>query len=102
MLKEMVKLNREREIDVEFVEMSRNFLHTIDEDIDTIPIDPQLAIKMKGDFFGLLNLFSVPVELYQVTLDINNLFSSEDFDGSATEIKLIKEKYIADLLNRMV
>lgn len=99
MLKELVNLKRERLLDKRYVDLSRNYITALEGNIDEIPIDGQVARKYRGDFFGLLNTLNVPVELYQVTLDLNDMDSSDDYLGNGGKIKVVNETYIKDILS---
>lgn len=73
------------------------------EDNITITASQAEADQYIGDFYGLLGYLKVPVELFWITVQLNNYLSSSDYDGklldvlvpSQTEIERIKTIYLS-------
>lgn len=40
------------------------------------------AVVYKGDFYGLLNFLSIPMESHYIILRVNGFYNSADYDGS--------------------
>ncbi len=57
-------------------------------------IDFQLANKYIGDFHSLLLEINVPTELLYITTILNNLNSSNDFDGKTNKVFLIDPTFV--------
>lgn len=73
-----------------------NFVHELPT--HTINIDNVVANRYKGDFLGLLLHLGIPEKYCMANLTVNNLNSSSDYDGTVTDITLVKneelDKYI--------
>ncbi len=63
-----------------------------------IEIEYILSKKYRGDFFGLLNELNVYVEFFYLNMVLNNLKSSESFNGDTNTIVVVNE----EMLNRIL
>ena len=46
----------------------------------------QVADMFEGDFYGLLNHLRVDIKYHYITMRVNGLYCSSDYDGTQTEI----------------
>ena len=63
-------------------------------------IDPSIAHRYEGNFFGLLKHLRVPEWQKYFVLNINHLTDPVDFDGEQTEIKLIPDNALTALVSQ--
>lgn len=59
-----------------------------------VAVEPHLAYKYQGDFYGLLNKLNVSKNLYLYTLYLNGYTDPNDFDGNRYLIKVPNEPNI--------
>ena len=65
----------------------------------TVFVEPAIADKYRFDFEGLITLeFNVPRVLIPLTLYINGLTSSTQYDGSMLAIRIVDESELSDYL----
>lgn len=65
----------------------------------TVFVEPAIADKYRFDFEGLVTLeFNVPRVLIPLTLYINGLTSSTQYDGSMLAIRIVDESELSDYL----
>lgn len=54
-------------------------------------VEPGIAYRYQGDFYGLLDYLNISSSLYLPTLYLNGLQSPYDYDGVETSIKIAGE-----------
>lgn len=67
-----------------------DYLSQIKDHEETI-IDPSMAFKFQGNFYGLLRELRVPGTYFIATLYLNNLTNPLDYKGKAGGIKIAKQ-----------
>ena len=80
----------------ETIIQKRDYLSDFKNITVTEDIDRQLADKYTGDAVGYLLHLDIPPDLIEVTMDINNIKSSSEFDDSIQTI-LIPKRDITDV-----
>lgn len=60
-------------------------------------IIPLMAERYKGDFYGLLAHYNVNHNYFYIIMRLNNMNSSDDYDGSVLSIKLPNDDFIDGL-----
>lgn len=58
------------------------------KDYDEIMIEPDVAFKYQGNFYGLLKYLNVEPKLFVLTLYVNRLNNPIDYKGEAGSIKI--------------
>lgn len=59
---------------------------------------PQQTLMFVGDFYGLLHSFKIPSQFHFVTMRVNNLLSSSDYDGSFDKVVVPDLSLVESLL----
>ena len=70
--------------------------------VNILNIEKQHQIKYRGDFFGLLNQYGVKPDLHWITMRINGLHTSGEYDGSITTLFIPNRRDVDYLLGRHV
>lgn len=59
-----------------------------DQGLTLVTIKETVAYKHEGNFYGILHELNIPANLHYITMRINDLLNSGDYDGYDTTIKL--------------
>lgn len=68
------------------------------ESTTSIPLEPALSYKWKGDLFGLFNELGVSPNYYRIAMIINGLDSPSSWDGEIDLILIPNPSLIDDFL----
>ena len=82
----------------EFLETHLNFLRKNKSRV-VDQVEPSIADKYIGDFYGLLAYYRIPVDHHYITTRLNGFTSSDDYDGSVIVIARISDEHLALLKN---
>ena len=81
--------------------MLANYLKELNSDVINYTIqsniEPLDGYKYKGDFFSLLNVLDVPPFMHIPTLWLNELKSSEDYNGGVYGVKLYNTDVVDEI-----
>jgi len=75
--------------------------------INTISIESNIRLEYPGDFYGLLNYHNINKKLWYVTMLLNGLNSSNEYDGLDHTIRMLDEtdptvRYIIEKMKKIV
>lgn len=62
-----------------------------------LAIEPNIAIKYKGDFYGLLTYYNIPYKYHWITMRVNKYTSTMDYEGTVDTIIIPDFKLIDQL-----
>jgi hypothetical protein len=68
-------------------------------DAPSYDVEPHTAARFVGDFYGLLHSFGVGKKFHYVTMRLNGLQRSQDYDGLLTSITLVDESALNTLIS---
>jgi hypothetical protein len=63
-------------------------------------LEPSIAYRYQGNFFGLLKFLDIPDWQKYLTLHLNGLFDPSDFTGDDNLIQLVPTASLSGILNQ--
>lgn len=66
-------------------------------DTNDLPIEPKVAIRYQGDFFGLLTRLQFQQHLHWIIMRVNGLTNPMEYDHEMLELRIPSKDVLADL-----
>lgn len=85
---------------IAFLEQHLNYIKN--QGMTLITLTEINAYKHEGNFYGILNEFSIPVQYHYITMRINGLLNSNLYDGYEKNIYLPNFDIIEQLKNQYI
>jgi len=74
----------------DLVNLRNRFSSIAENDIIVLEITPLNARMFKGDFLGLLAFLDIPPNLWAMTLELNHIENTIDYNGDQLKIKALR------------
>jgi len=77
-----------------------SFKPYMDNKLSALNIEPAIAYKYQGDFYGLLDHLSIPKQYHRSVMVVNGLTNSTDYDGEKTVV-IVPDYNFLDMLKSL-
>lgn len=68
--------------------LEQHLSYIIEQGLALVTIKETVAYKHEGNFYGILHELNIPANLHYITMRVNNLLNSSDYNGLDTIIKI--------------